>query len=86
MIRNALIALTAAGAMGLAFAPAAEAKTKINVDLGFHVGGGGIYIGGPGYYDDGWYGDCGFIKVKHKKWNKWHTKKIVWYTKKYVCY
>ena len=86
MIRKALIALTAAGAIGLAFAPAAEAKTKIHVNLGFYGGGGGIYLGGPGYYYDGWDDDCHYIKVKHKKWNKHHTKKIVWFSKKLVCH
>ena len=86
MIRNTLIALTAAGAMGLALAPAAEAKTKIHLDVGFNVGGAGIYIGGPGYYDGGWgYDDCHYVKVKHKKWNKAHTKKIVYFTKELVC-
>lgn len=89
MIRNALIAFSAAGAMGLALAPAAEAKTKIHLDVGFNIGGPGIYVDGPGhsYDDDFYYGDdCHYVKVKHKKWNKAHTKKIVYFTKELVCY
>lgn len=85
MIRNALIALSAAGAMALALAPAAQAKTNLNIDVGFGFGGGGIYVGGPAYYDNGWYDDdCHYVKVKHFKKKNGKTK--VWYTKQLVCY
>ena len=88
MIRKSLIALTAAGAVGLAFAPAAEDKQKVHFNVGFDVGGGGIYVGPPGYYDDDYYfgGDCQYVKVKHKRWNKAHTKKFVYFTTELVCY
>ncbi len=78
MIRNAVIALSAAAAMGLALAPAAQAKTNFDFN---------ITIGSPGYH--GIYihdGYCHYKKVKHVKWNKWHTKKVVYFTKKLICY
>lgn len=78
MIRNAVIALTAAGAMGLALAPAAQARNNIDINLTF---------GTPGYHGIYFYGDhCFYKKVKHVKWNKWHTKKVVYFTKKLICY
>mgnify|MGYP002682615227 CR=1 FL=1 len=43
MIRNSLIALSAAAVMGFAAVPAADAKTNISIGVGF--GGGGIIIG-----------------------------------------
>jgi len=85
MIRNTVIALSAAAAMGVAVAPAAQAKTNFNIDVGFGFGGYGHHHGH--YYDDYWYGDdCHYVTVKHKKWNKWHTKKKVYFTKELVCY
>ena len=88
MIRNTVLALTAAAAMGIALAPAAEAKNHLNINVG--LGFGGYHHGhgwGYGGYYDGWYGDdCHYITVKHKKWNKWHTKKKVYFTKELVCY
>lgn len=89
MIRNALIAVTAAAALGVALAPAAQAKSSINIDVDF--GFGGFYDGHRGHHgfndDYGWYGDdCHYVKVKHKKWNKSHTKKKIYFTKKLVCY
>lgn len=89
MIRNALIALTAAAAIGVALAPAAQAKTKVNFDVNFAVDGGYIQVGSPAYYDDGYVvmdDDCHMVKIKHTKWNKWHTKKVTFYTKEMVCY
>lgn len=91
MIRNTLIALAAVSAAALTFAPAADAKTHINFDVGVNLGGGGIYVGpGVGYYDDDFVmisnePDCGWELVKHKKWNASHTHKIVFFTKQYVC-
>ena len=58
MIRNALIAFTAAAVLATGFSASANAKTKIDVD--FNIGGGGFWVG-PGYYDDDFYGygdDC----------------------------
>lgn len=89
MIRNTIIALTAAAALGVALAPAAQAKSSIdfNVNLGL---GGYIGVGSPGYYpvydDYAGYDDeeCHYVKVKHAK--KKNGKIHVWYTKKLVCY
>lgn len=91
MIRKALIALAAVTAAGLALAPAADAKTRINFDVGINLGGGGIYVGpGAGFYDDDFVmvsdePDCGWEMVRHKKWNASHTRKVVFFTKQYVC-
>ena len=86
MIRNTVIALSAIAAMGIALAPAAQAKNNIDINFGFGFGGhghhghhGGIYI----YGDDDY---CHYKKFKVVKWNKWHTKKIVFFKKKLVCY
>ena len=84
MIRNTIIALSAAAAMGIALAPAAQAKNNIDINFGFGGYGGyghhgGIYI----YGDDDW---CRYKKFKVVKWNKWHTKKIVYFKKRLVCY
>lgn len=95
MTRKPLIALAALAAAGLAFATAAEAKTKIHFGVGVNLGGP-VYVGGGygyPYYD--YYGgdylvvsegpDCHWMSIKHKKWNASHTKKIVYFTKEYVC-
>jgi hypothetical protein len=93
MIRSTIIALTATAALGLAFAPAAQAKNNIdfNVNLGFSGGyiGIGNYNHHDGYYGHGNYAayddDCHYVKVKHKKKLK-HGKVKVWFTKQLVCY
>jgi hypothetical protein len=88
MIRNTLFALAAAGAIGVALAPAAQAGPKLNIDLGIGISGGVIHVGSPGYYDDDYVDDgedCEVVTVRHKKWNKTHTKKVVYYTKELVC-
>jgi hypothetical protein len=88
MIRSAILGLAATAAFGLALAPAAQAKTNISLDVGLVLGGGGIYVGGPAYYDDDYgYGgeDCHYVKVKHKK-VKNNGKVKVWFTSKLVCY
>ena len=91
MFRKALVAFAATSAIALAAAPAAEAKTKVNFDLGINVGGGGVIIDpGFGVYDDDFYVSvdddfCGWQKVKHKKWNKAHTKKVIYFSKEWVC-
>ena len=85
MIRNILIALTAAAAMGFALAPAAQAKTNLNLDVGFVIGGGGVYVGEPAEYGDGWDDeDCEYVTVKHKKKKANGTVKV-WYSKELVC-
>lgn len=83
MLRNTIIALSATAALGLALAPAAQAKTNIDFNVNLGVGG---FVGEPGYYpvDDGWYEeDCQYVKVKHVK--KKNGKVKVWYTKELVC-
>jgi hypothetical protein len=90
MIRSTLIALATAATAALALAPAAQAKTNVdfNIGLGIGVPVGGIYVGGPVYFDDGYdyYGDdCHYVKVKHKA-RKANGKVKVWYSKKLVCY
>jgi hypothetical protein len=87
MFRKTLIALAATAALagGVAATTAsAEAKTIINVGLGF--GGFGGY--GYGGYYGGYYGGgyCGPHWVTHKVWNWNHTYKI-WVTQKvYSCF
>lgn len=76
MIRNSLIALSAAAAIAIAAAPAAQAKTTIHVGFGF--GGGGIFIG-HGH-------KCHNVMVKRTKWNKWHTKKVTFFVKERICH
>jgi hypothetical protein len=89
MIRSTLIALAATACLGLAISTVAKAKTNFNIDVGLNVGSGGIYVApGVGVYDDDVYlveDECGWHSVKHKKWNKFHTKKIVYFTKEWVC-
>ena len=78
MIRNAVITLSAAAAMGIALAPAAQAKTSIDFNL---------TLGTPGYHGIYIYNDyCHYKTVKRVKWNKWHTKKTVYYNKVLICY
>ncbi len=76
MIRNSLIALSAAAVMGFAAVPAADAKTNISIGVGF--GGGGIIIGTAHR--------CHTVMVKHNKWNKWHTKKVTFFVKERICH
>jgi len=84
MFRKSLIALTAAAVLSLGMAASAEAKTNIDVHLGFGgFGYGGGYFGpGYGYYHE----ECGWQWVKYKKWNKWHTKYIIKTKKVWACY
>lgn len=90
MHRKAILALTSAAFLGLGLAPSAEAKTSLNIGFGFGVSGdaGSIYVGAPAYEDDdgAWADDdCEYVKVKRKKWNAAHTKKITYYTTELVC-
>lgn len=89
MLRTALIALAATATMGVALAPAAQAKTHVDFNIGIGVPGGYIAVGEPGYgyYDAGYASyddDCHYVKVKHKKWKADGSKKI-WFTKELVC-
>ncbi len=83
MLRTTLIALAATAGLAFAASSQAQAKTNINLDFGINLGGGS---GGYVYVGDGYADDCHYVTVKHKKWNKWHTKKVVYYTKELVCY
>jgi hypothetical protein len=40
----------------------------------------------PAYYDDYAYEDCGYQRIKVKRWNKSHTHRIVVFKKQWVCY
>ena len=90
MIRNLLIAASAAAVLATASASTASAKIHVNLNVGipgFAVGE--PYPGYPVYdagYDDGYYGeDCGYQWQSYKKWNKWHTAYIVKHKKTWVC-
>lgn len=82
MIRKSIIALSAAAALAFAFAPAAQAKSNVHIRLNVGFGGGYFGIASPRYF----YNDCRHVIVKHKKWNRHHTRKIVFFSKKLVCY
>ena len=92
MIRNTLIALSAAAALsaGMAsLATTAEAKTSISIGVGlgtpFYPGYGYGY--GYGGYPVDYADDCGWHWVKWKKvWNAAHTHKVWKYKKVYSCY
>lgn len=89
MIRSTFIALAAVASLGVAMASSAEARTRINLDIGINLGGAGLYLGPrPYYYDPGYYAvesDCRWLLLKHRKWNRSHTRKVVFFTKEYVC-
>lgn len=92
MIRNLLIAASAAAVLATASASTASAKIHVNVNLGLGVPGFGYGEPYPYYpvvdsgygYDDG-YGDCGFEWVSYKKWNSWHTAYIIKHHKVWTC-
>ena len=47
----------------------------------------GFGYGHPAYYDDYYaYQDCGYRRVKVKRWNKAHTQRVVVFKKRWVCY
>jgi hypothetical protein len=94
MIRNLLIAASAAAVLATAAASTASAKVHVNLNVG--VPGYGyaepypyypVYPAYPavddGYYDDG--GDCGYDWVAYKRWNQWHTRYIIKHRKVWVC-
>jgi hypothetical protein len=88
MIRNLLIAASAAAVLATASASSASAKLHVDVNLGL-VAPGFAYGEPYPYYpvvDDGYYGeDCGYQWHSYKKWNKWHTAYIVKHKKVLVC-
>lgn len=94
MIRNLLIAASAAGLLVTASASRASAEVDVNIN-----------IGGPGYtygepypyypaypsyptYDDSYSedtSDCGYEWVSYRRWNRWHTHYIIKHHKVWVC-
>jgi len=90
MIRKTLIALSAAAAIsaGMAgLASTAEAKTSINIGVGFGTPFYPDYGYGYGGYPIDYVDDCGWHWVKWKKvWNAAHTHKVWKYKKVYSCY
>jgi hypothetical protein len=97
MIRNLLIAASAAAVLATASASTASAKIHVNLN----IGAPGIAYGEPypyypaypaypvypvvddGYYDDG--GDCGYEWRAYKKWNAYHTAFRIKHKKVWVC-
>ena len=89
MFRKAFISLVAtavlaAGTVGVTTAADAKKyhrhhRPHSHITLGF----GYRY---PAYYDDYGYEDCGYRRVKVKRWNKSHTHRIVIIKKRWVCY
>lgn len=70
MIRNSLIALSAATVMGLGLASSANAKTNVSINVDFGFSGGGF---------------CHYEYVPYKKWNYWHTAYKIKFKKVLVC-
>jgi hypothetical protein len=93
MFRKAFISLVAAATIGtgiVSMTSAADAHRRhhrSHISLGIFPFIGFSGFGNPAYYDDYYaYEDCGYRRVKVKKWNKAHTHKIVVYKKRWVCY
>ena len=97
MFRKAFISLLAAATIGtgiVSMTSAADAHRRhhrhhSHISLGFFpfFGFPGNGYGYPAYYDDYYaYEDCGYRRVKVKKWNKAHTHRIVVYKKRWICY
>jgi hypothetical protein len=90
MIRNLLIAASAAAVLATVSASTASAKIHLNVNLGLVAPGFAYGEPYPYYpvvdsgYDDG-YGDCGFEWVSYKKWNPWHTAFVIKHHKVWTC-
>jgi hypothetical protein len=84
MIRKSLIALATVATIATGTAATSQAKTFIDIDIGFPGYGGGFYGGGYGY---GYYpGYCGWKWVAYKKWNHAHTFYKIKHKKVYICY
>lgn len=93
MFRKAFISLVAVATIGtgiVSMTSAADAHRRhhrSHISLGIFPFIGFSGYGHPMYYDDFYdYEDCGYRRVKVKKWNKAHTHKIVVYKKRWVCY
>ncbi len=94
MFRKAFISLIAAATIGTGIASmtsTADAhrrhhRNHSHISLGFFPFFGFPGYGHPGYYNDYYaYEDCGYRRVKVKKWNKAHTHRIVVYKKRWIC-
>jgi hypothetical protein len=93
MFRKAFISLVAVATIGtgiVSMTSAADAHRRhhrSHISLGFFPFFAFPGYGHPVYYDDYYdYEDCGYRRVKVKKWNKAHTHRIVVYKKRWVCY
>ena len=95
MFRKALISLVAVATIGTGIvsttstADAHRRHHRSHISLGFapFFAFPGYGYGYPAYYDDYYaYRDCGYRRVKVKKWNKSHTHRVIAYKKRWVCY
>jgi hypothetical protein len=100
MFRKALISLVATAALAagtIGMTSAADAKKHHHHHHSYFSLGFVPFFGYPGYgydygyrypaYDDDYaYDDCGYRRVKVKRWNKSHTHHIIVYKKRWVCY
>jgi len=99
MFRKAFLSLVATAALAagtIGMTSAADANHRhhrhhSSITFGFtpFFGYPGYYDYGyayPSYYDDYAYEDCGYRRIKVKKWNKAHTHRIVVFKKRWVCY
>lgn len=95
MFRKALISLVAVATIGtgiVSTTSAADAHRRHHrghFSLGFapFFAFPGYGYGNPAYYDDYYaYQDCGYRRVKVKKWNKSHTHRVIVYKKRWICY
>jgi hypothetical protein len=98
MFRKAFVSLVATAALmagTIGMTSAADAMHRHHrhhhghVSLGFFpfFGYPGYGYGSPAYYDDYYdYQDCGYRRVKVKRWNKSHTHRVIVYKKRWICY
>lgn len=95
MFRKALISLVAVATIGTGIvsmtsdADAHRRHHRSHISLGFFpfFGYPGYGYGYPAYYDGYYdYQDCGYRRIKVKKWNKAHTHRYIVYKKRWVCY
>lgn len=95
MFRKALISLVAVATIGTGIvsmtstADAHRRHHRSHISLGlapFFVFPGYGY-GYPAYYDDYYaYQDCGYRRIKVRKWNNAHTHRVIVYKKRWICY
>jgi hypothetical protein len=95
MFRKAFISLVAVATIGTGIASMTSAADAHRRHHRSHISLGFVpFFGFPGYgygdryafYDDYGYEDCGYRRVKVKRWNKAHTRRIVVYKKRWVCH